>query len=103
MRIVQNRPILTLDRFIAQEIKMQVNSALNTGLQGFQEAQSRMNQAASDIASQSVTDSTTDSIDSKDLTTSLVELKVAENDAKANVKVIQAASDVLGTLLDVEA
>jgi len=82
---------------------MQVNSALNTGLQGFQEAQSRMNQAASDIASQSVTDSTTDSIDSKDLTTSLVELKVAENDAKANVKVIQAASDVLGTLLDVEA
>lgn len=82
---------------------MQVNSALNTGLQGFQEAQSRVNQAAHEIASQTVTDSTTDSIDSKDLTTSLVELKVAENDAKANVKVIQTASDLLGTLLDVKA
>lgn len=82
---------------------MQVNSALNTGLQGFQEAQSRINQAAHDIASQSVTDSTVDSIDTNDLTTSLVELKVAEHDAKANAKVIQTASDVLGTLLDVEA
>ncbi len=82
---------------------MQVNSALNTALQGFQEAQSRVNQAAHDIASQSVTDPTVDSIDPKDLTTSLVELKVAEHHAKANAKVIQTASDVLGTLLDIEA
>jgi len=81
---------------------MQVNSALNTGLQGFQEAQSRLNQAALDIASQSVQDSSKESIDVNDLATSLVELKVAENDAKANVKVIQTASDVLGTLLDIE-
>ena len=82
---------------------MQVNSALNTAVQGFQEAQSRVNQAAQDIASQTVTDSTEDGIDTKDLTTSLVELKVAEHDAQANAKVIQTASDVLGTLLDVEA
>lgn len=82
---------------------MQVNSALNTALQGFQEAQSRVNQAAQDIASQSVTDSTVDSIDTNDLVTSLVELKVAEIDAKANAKVIQTASDILGTLLDIEA
>ena len=82
---------------------MQVNSALNTGLQGFQDAQSRVNQAAQEIASLSVTDSTKDSIDTKDLTSSLVDLKVAENDAKANAKVIQTASDVLGTLLDVTA
>ena len=50
-----------------------------------------------------MTDSSVDSIDSKDLTTSLVELKVAENDAKANVKVLQTASDLLGTLLDIKA
>ncbi len=80
---------------------MQVNNALNTGLQGFQDAQSRVSQAAQDIASQTVTDSTKDSIDTKDLTTSLVELKAAENDAKANAKVIQTASDVLGTVLDI--
>lgn len=82
---------------------MQVNSALNTALQGFQEAESRINQAAHDIASQTVTDSSVDGIDSKDLTTSLVELKVAEYDARANAKVIQTASDLLGTLLDIEA
>jgi len=81
---------------------MQVNSALNTGLQGFQEAQSRVNQAAQDIASQSVKDSTEKSIDYNDLTTSLVDLKVAEYDAQANAKVVQTASDVLGTLLDIE-
>jgi len=81
---------------------MQVNSALNTGLQGFQEAQSRLSQAAQEIASQSVKDSTEDSIDTNDLTSSLVDLKVAEIDAKANAKVIQTASDVLGTLLDIK-
>ena len=81
---------------------MQINSALNAGLQGFQDAQSRVNQAAQDIASQSVKDSTVDSIDTKDLTSSLVDLKVAEIDAKANAKVVQTASDVLGTLLDIE-
>jgi len=81
---------------------MQINSALNTGLQGFQDAQSRVNQAAQDIASQGVKDSTVDSIDTKDLTSSLVDLKVAEIDAKANAKVVQTASDVLGTLLDIE-
>lgn len=85
---------------------MQINSAssaLNIGVQGFQDAQSRINDAAQNIASQSVTDSTKDSINTQDLTTSLVDLKVAENDAKANAKVIQTASDVLGTLLDVTA
>ena len=80
---------------------MQVDSALNTGLQGFQDAQSRITQAAQDIASQTVSDSTTDSIDTQDLTSSLVELKVAEHDAQANAKVIQTASDVLGTILDI--
>lgn len=81
---------------------MQIKSALNIGVQGFQEAQSRVNQAAQNIASQSVKDSTEESLDTRDLTSSLVDLKVAENDAKANAKVIQTASDVLGTLLDIE-
>jgi len=81
---------------------MQVDSALHIGLQGFQEAQSRVTQAAQDIASQSVSDSSVESINTQDLTRSLVELKVAEHDAKANANVIQTASDVLGTILDIE-
>ncbi|MFT6733699.1 MAG: hypothetical protein ACJAS9_001889 [Polaribacter sp.] len=87
------------------------NSALNIGLKGFQDAQSRVVVAAQEIASQSVRDSSSSSnvsgdsilINQKDLTTSLVDLKVAELDAKANVKVIQTASDLIGSLLDIRA
>jgi hypothetical protein len=80
---------------------MDVNSALDTGLQGFQQAQTRINEAAQSIASQQVTDSTKDGIETKDLTESLVDLKSAENDAKANAQVIKTASDVLGTIIDI--
>ncbi|WP_444994964.1 hypothetical protein [Aliikangiella sp. IMCC44359] len=83
---------------------MEIGSSLiNTGVQGFQEASSRANQAAQEIASQSVADASTDSVKSEDLTTSLVELKKAEIDAKANVQVIETASDLVGSLLDVKA
>lgn len=79
------------------------NNALNIGLQGFQDAQSRVNDAAHNIASQKVTDSSENSINQNDLATSLVDLKVAELDAKANVKVIQTASELVGSLLDIRA
>jgi len=77
-------------------------SALSIGLQGFQAAQTRANEAAQNIASQSVTDASTESINTNELVTSLVDLKAAEIDAQANAKVIETASDVLGTLLDIE-
>ena len=83
------------------EVKMQINNVLNTGVQGFQEATSRANQAAQEIASQNVTDSTKESINTNDLTNSLVDLKVAELDAKANAKVIQTATELVGSLLDI--
>ena len=91
------------------------NNVLNIGLQGFQDAQSRVAVAAQEIASQTVTDSSitpnstlnsplnSTSINQNDLTTSLVDLKVAELDAKANIKVIQTATDLIGTLLDIRA
>ncbi len=85
---------------------MQVNNALNTGVQGFQNAQARANQAAQEIATQqsgnlNQTDSSKESSNNKDLTNSLVDLKTAENDAKANARVIESASDILGTILDI--
>lgn len=82
---------------------MEINDALNTGLQGFQEATNRVSEAAQDIASQTVSDTTQESINQEDLATSLVDLKVAEVDARANAKVIQTASDLVGSLLDVKA
>lgn len=76
--------------------------SLNTGIQGFQDAQLRAQEAAQSIASQSVKDASVESIDQKDLVSSLVDLKSAEIDARANAKVIQTASDVLGTLIDIK-
>ena len=82
---------------------MQIDNILNTGVQGFQDATRRAGEAAQDIASQSVKDASSESINQNDLTSSLVDLKVAELDAKANAKVIESASDLVGTLLDVKA
>ena len=81
---------------------MEINSALNIGVQGFQNAQSRATEAATEIASQSVSETPEQADQTKDLTSSLVDLKVAETDANANAKVIQTASDVLGTIIDIE-
>ena len=81
---------------------MQINNALNTGVQGFHNAQSRATEAATEIASQSVEKSPEQAEQPKELTTSLIELKTAEIDANANAKVIQTASDVLGSIIDIE-
>jgi hypothetical protein len=100
-----------------------IDNALNSGIQGFQKAANRASQAAQDIASQQVSESSAQanlnnqasetgtngplnanaSEPSKSLTTSLVELRVAENEAKANANVIRTASDIVGSLLDVTA
>lgn len=82
---------------------MQINNTLNTAVQGFQEASARAGQAAQNIAAQNVDDARVESIDQEGLTRSLVDLKVAELDAQANAKVIQTASDLVGSLLDVTA
>jgi len=81
---------------------MQINNALNIGVQGFQNAQSRATEAATEIASQSVAKTPEQAEQTKDLTNSLIELKTAEIDANANAKVIQTASDVLGSIIDIE-
>lgn len=78
---------------------MPINSILNTGLQGLSQAQSRMHKAAEGIA-QGINDSNPEGIN---LTESLIELKAAENDARANIKIIRTATDLLGSLLDTKA
>ncbi|TQV72946.1 flagellar biosynthesis protein FlgE [Aliikangiella marina] len=82
---------------------MDVSGILNTGVQGFQDAASRANKAAQEIASQSVEDASQAGINQQDLTSSIVDLKVAEIDARASVEIIETASDLVGTLLDVKA
>ncbi|MGJ8691726.1 MAG: hypothetical protein ACSHW0_04535 [Thalassotalea sp.] len=97
---------------------MEIQSAFQVGVQGFNQAQENANEAASAIASATAYDvqsqaeqsssasTTTDVLATKppqpaDLTQEVVNLKVAEYQAKASAEVIQTADETLGTLLDV--
>lgn len=96
---------------------MEIQSAVTSGVQGFQKAQGDATQAASDIAAnlavspedfgigeETNTDTAEKNASSEslpDLNQASVELKVAEFQAKASADVIQTADETLGTLLDV--
>ena len=91
---------------------MEVQSAFTSGVQGFQKATETANQAAADIVANttisdeaSVVSSTSANNEQKipELNQSIVDLKVAEYQAKASAQVIKTADDNLGTLLDVTA
>jgi hypothetical protein len=98
---------------------MEIQSAFNSGLQGFQKAKDDANQAASSIAenisispedfgvgqesNDAIVSQNTVSGDLSNLNQSIVDLKVAEFQAKASANVIQTADEALGTLLDVRA
>ncbi len=99
---------------------MEIQSALNSGLQGFQKAQETAEKAAVNIVASttlpaeqqniSISDeanseigNTANSNDIPDLNQEIVNLKVAEFQAKASAEVIKSADDALGTLLDVTA
>ncbi|MDT0604107.1 hypothetical protein [Thalassotalea castellviae] len=93
---------------------MNVQSAFNSGVEGFQKATESATQAASDIAhishehaaqfnveDSAETEVKTSSVDTPNLNQSIVDLKVAEHQAKASANVIKTADEALGTLLDV--
>lgn len=100
---------------------MEIQSAFNAGVQGFQNAKASTDQAASDIVANTAlrAEPLTNSVDTNevntevnsarsatevtDLNQSIVNLKVAEYQAKASTEVIKSADDSLGTLLDVTA
>jgi len=99
---------------------MEIQSAFNAGVQGFQRATEDANQAAADIVASTSEPIEATSLESQnsqstqntqvtqreeipDLNQSLVDLKVAEHQAKAAAQVIQSADDSLGTLIDVTA
>ncbi len=96
---------------------MEIQSAFNAGVQGFQKATEDANQAAASIASNiaispedfgvgqennaSATEQNKSNGELSDLNQSIVDSRVAEFQAKASAEVIEAADDNLGTLLDV--
>jgi len=92
---------------------MEIQSAFNAGVQGFQTAVDDASKAASNIVSNTVVDEQSvqaaeDTTEPKleteakpNLTQSVVDLKVAEYQAKGSAEVIKTADENLGTLLDV--
>lgn len=92
---------------------MEIQSALSSGVQGFQKANEDASKAASNIAATTAVSSQVITDNEKvnepklqtqtqpNLTQSVVDLKVAEYQAKNSVAVIKTADETLGTLLDV--
>jgi|TARA_B110000196_G_scaffold302362_1_gene297295 hypothetical protein len=97
---------------------MEIQSAFNAGVQGFQKANESAYKAAEEIAtnvgitpetygiggqsSNQVAGATPESLNTTtNLTQSVVDLRVAEFQAKASANVIESADENLGTLLDV--
>jgi len=74
-----------------------LGGAQASGVQTFLNANQRVQDSANKIAQSSVSGSTTD------LASSVIDLKVAEQQAGAAVKIIEAESAQVGTLLDLQA
>lgn len=74
-----------------------VDSVTSNALSGIQRAQNGMQRNASNIARANQGDNT------KDVTRSLVELNQHKNAGIASMKVLKAADELLGSLLDVKA
>jgi hypothetical protein len=92
---------------------MDVRSAFNSGLTGYQNASAQLSNASSRIAQagtaeksmvgeQQASEIISPSAErtSISLTTEVINLKIAEIQAKSSAKVISTANDMVGTLID---
>ncbi|GAA0305826.1 hypothetical protein N9W11_06350 [Psychrosphaera haliotis] len=85
-----------------------IPSAIQSGLNGYQTAERGLAQAADNISklnldANSAAEGATEAVQQApqvSLTTEAVNLVVNEHLAKANIKVIQTADEVVGTLID---
>lgn len=88
---------------------MEIQSAFNTGVQGLQRANEQANEAAANIVAETTAPEQEATLETSnverenipDLNQSIVDLKVAEFQARASAQVIQSADESLGTLIDV--
>ncbi|WP_421248387.1 flagellar biosynthesis protein FlgE [Aeromonas jandaei] len=75
---------------------MRIESAFNSGLQGFQRAEQVADRASGQLARLN-----TPSGDQVQVPDELVNLKSTELQAGASAKVMKTASDMMGTLIDI--
>lgn len=76
---------------------MSIGSVLSAGMQGVQAGIDRSDRAAGQIA-RFGTD-----LDSGDLTSSMIDLKVSEIQVKVSASIIKTGDAMLGTLVDIKA
>ena len=77
--------------------------AIHTGIQGIQRGMDDLRQNARSIASATTTQPPNQNLAAEPITDALVNLKLNELQVDASVEVVQAASDMIGTLLDIKA
>lgn len=80
---------------------MDVGSVVNQGLIGMQKSQVSMQQSAQQIAQAGTTQR--DNPQANDVAEPLINLKVQSQLFDSSAKVVKAANDAIGTLLDVKA
>jgi len=76
---------------------MNVNSVLQTGLQGVQNGLEGVEKAATEIVRAGTVNGSTGS---NDVVESIVDLKLYERSVKASAQVVRTADEVLGSILD---
>ncbi|RRV17515.1 hypothetical protein [Pseudomonas saudiphocaensis] len=81
---------------------MEINSLMSSGLGAVQVGQQRIENAAATIAEASLSAASNSQAVAEvvELTEQLVQMKVGEHAAKAGVRMIQSADEVLGTLIN---
>jgi len=84
---------------------MQIDSILSAGLGAYQAGQQRVDQAGAAVADRTLPAAETSQAvaDTVEITEQLVQLKVGEHQAKAGVRLLQTADEVLGTLVNTKA
>ena len=85
---------------------MQINnSLLSAGLGAYQAGQQRVDQASGVVSDRTLPAAQTSQAvaDTVEMTEQLVQMKVGEHQAKAGVRLLQTADEVLGTLVNTKA
>lgn len=80
---------------------MDVGSVVNQGLIGMQKSQVSMQQSAQQIAQAGTTQR--DNLQANDIAEPLINLKVQTQLFDSSAKVVKAADETIGTLLDIKA
>jgi hypothetical protein len=85
---------------LALPIDNNISSAFANGPLGIQRGSNQITQASSDLASSSIRSQTGELQSATKMTDALIDLQIGALNTQASARVLSAANDTLGTLLD---